>query len=211
MEVIIIRDKIYEIRGQRVMLDFDLAGLYEVPTKVLNQAVKRNAERFPEDFMFRITEEEWMRSQIVIGSEEGKIHIQTFDNQTTKHWSQIVTSSGQTLNSSQIVMSSNKNRGKSYLPYAFTEHGVAMLASVLRSEKAVKMSIEVVRAFIALKQFALRQNSVDAKLQQIEDRVGEHDVQLNAIYDAIENLLDEKVAQRKWQDRERIGFKKRRE
>ena len=211
MEVIIIRDKIYEIRGQRVMLDFDLAGLYGVETRTINQAVKRNIERFPEDFMFRITEEEWMRSQIVIASEEGKIHIQTFDNQTSKNGLTIVSNMKEGGIRSQSVITSSEKRRKGHLPYAFTEHGVTMLASVLRSEKAVKMSIEVVRAFIALKQFALRQNSVDAKLQQIEDRVGEHDVQLNAIYDAIENLLDEKVAQRKWQDRERIGFKKRRE
>jgi hypothetical protein len=205
------------------MLDFDLAGLYEVPTKVLNQAVKRNADRFPEDFMFRLTEEEWMRSQIVTASAKGLINIQIIDNQHSSksesgvqkvkiegpvpNWSQIVTSSED--NSSQIVMSSNKKRNKSHLPYAFTEHGVTMLASVLKSQKAVKMSIEVVRAFIALKQFAIEQNSIAIQFQEIRDRLGEHDVQLNAIYDAIENLLDEKAAQRHWEDRERIGFKKR--
>ena len=81
MEVIFIRDKIYEIRGQRVMLDFDLAALYEVPTKVLNQSVKRNAERFSEDFMFRLTKEEWMQSQFVTASQKGAINIQTPGNQ----------------------------------------------------------------------------------------------------------------------------------
>jgi hypothetical protein len=224
MEVIFIRDKIYEIRGQRVMLDFDLAGLYGVATKVLNQAVKRNAERFPEDFMFRLTEEEWMRSQIVTGSgKKGDINIQVLDGQPNKqgaNWSQFVTSSemegmrSQSViasggNSSQSVMSSEsrKNRGKSYLPYAFTEHGVTMLASVLRSENAVKMSIEVVRAFIALKQFAIEQSNWAVALQEVKDRLGEHDVQLNHIYDAIENLLDEKAGQRHWDERERIGFK----
>jgi len=210
MEVILIKDKIHEVRGQRVMLDFDLAGLYGVETRMLNQAVKRNADRFPEDFMFRLTEEEWMRSQIVISSpQKSSINIQTFDNQSgnksengvqkvkiegpVPNWSRIVTSSED--NSSQFVMSSKKNRGKSYLPYAFTEHGVTMLASVLKSQKAVKMSIEVVRAFIALKQFAIEQNSIAIQFQEIRDRLGEHDVQLNAIYDAIENLLDEKAAQ----------------
>jgi phage regulator Rha-like protein len=94
------------------------------------------------------------------------------------------------------------------IPYAFTEHGVSMLASVLRSEKAVQMSIAVVRAFIALKQYVIRQDSLSQQLQEIRDRLGEHDVQLNSIYDAIENLLDEKVAEKKWKDRERIGFKK---
>jgi len=208
------------------MLDFDLAALYEVPTKVLNQAVKRNAERFPENFMFRLTEAEWslMWSQIVTTSgKKGSINIQILDGQRNKkhpNWSQIVTSShqedmrsqnvtGSDKKSSQTVMSSRKNRGKSYLPYAFTEHGVTMLASVLKSNKAVKMSIEVVRAFIALKQFAIEQNNIAVQFQEIRDRLGEHDVQLNAIYDAIENLLDEKAAARHWEDRERIGFKSR--
>ena len=127
---------------------------------------------------------------------------------TDQVWSWM-TASGS--DSSQIVMSagSRKNRGKSYLPYAFTEHGVTMLASVLRSDKAVKMNIEVVRAFIALKQFAIEQNNIAIQFQEIRDRLGEHDVQLNAIYDAIENLLDEKAAARHWEDRERIGFKRR--
>jgi len=176
MEVILIKDKIHEVRGQRVMLDFDLAGLYEVPTKVLNQAVKRNADRFPEDFMFRLTEEEWMRSQFVTASSNSPINIQTFDNQfgnKPENGIQIVSNTGPTPMWSQIVTTSPQKRKKSYLPYAFTEHGVTMLASVLKSQKAVKMSIEV------------------------------------AIYDAIENLLDEKAAQRHWEDRERIGFKKR--
>ena len=102
---------------------------------------------------------------------------------------------------------SSKFRKKSYLPYAFTEHGVSMLASVLRSGKAVQMSIAVVRAFIALKQYVSRQDNLSQQLQEIRDRLGEHDVQLNSIYDAIENLLDEKVAEKKWKDRDRIGFK----
>jgi hypothetical protein len=151
------------------MLDFDLAELYGVETRVFNQAIKRNISRFPEDFMFQLTLEEW--------------------------------------NSSQIVTSSAKFRKKAALPYAFTEHGVSMLASVLRSEKAVQMSIAVVRAFIALKQYAIRQDGISQQLQEIRDRLGEHDVQLNSIYEAIENLLDEKVEQRNWEDRERIGFK----
>src|ERR1700679_4087588 len=110
-----IHQKIYEVRGQKVMLDFDLAELYEVETRVFNQAVKRNADRFPEDFMFRLTAEEWenwegwMSSQIVMTSEELADTTQTADNQTDG-------------NSSQFVMSSKKNRGKAYLPYAFTEH-----------------------------------------------------------------------------------------
>jgi signal recognition particle GTPase len=114
--------------------------------------------------------------------------------------------------SSQIVMSSGegnsrKKRAKAYLPYAFTEHGVSMLASVLKSEKAVRMSIAIVRAFIALKEFVSKQNAIDAQFQEIRDRLMEHDVQLSSIYDAIENLLDEKVNQKSWENRQRIGFK----
>jgi hypothetical protein len=213
MEVIFIRNKIYEIRGQRVMLDFDLAALYEVPTKALNQAVKRNAERFPEDFMFRLTEEEWMRSQFVTSSAKSAINIQTPGNQegvNKQNGIQIISNPPASPMRSQFVTASpNQKRNKGSLPYAFTEHGVTMLASVLRSENAVKMSIEVVRAFIALKQFAMQKSTIDTKFQQIEDRIGEHDVQLNHIYDAIENLLDEKAAQRHWEERERIGFKNR--
>ena len=120
-------------------------------------------------------------------------------------WSQIVTSSGVELESEKADL--KKHRSKRYLPYAFTEHGVSMLASVLRSEKAVQMSIAVVRAFIALKQYVVWQDGISPPLQEIRDRLGEHDVQLNSIYEAIENLLDEKVGQRNWEDRERIGFK----
>jgi signal recognition particle GTPase len=218
MDTNIIRGKIYEIRGQKVMLDFDLAELYGVETRVFNQAVKRNAERFPEDFMFRLTAEEWERY--------GAQDAQVLDDQTDGKSSQNVMSSGDTTEdaqtvdneltsmSSQIVMrssggrtNSRKKRAKAYLPYAFTEHGVSMLASVLKSEKAVRMSIAIVRAFIALKEFVSKQNAIDAQFQEIRDRLMEHDVQLSSIYDAIENLLDEKVNQKSWESRARIGFK----
>lgn len=110
----IIRSKIYEIRGQRVMLDRDLAELYQVETRTLNQAVKRNIERFPEDFMFQLSDDEWqiLKSQIVISS-----------------WG-----------------------GVRKLPYAFTEQGVAMLSSVLRSNTAIQVNINIMRAFIAIRQ-----------------------------------------------------------
>ena len=110
--------------------------------------------------------------------------------------------------SSQIVMTSISKRPKTAIPYAFTEHGVTMLASVLKSPKARKMNIAIVRAFIALRKLVLENNAVLEQLNQLKARLGEHDVQLNQIYDAIENLLDEKVDQKKWEERERIGFKK---
>lgn len=171
------------------MLDFDLAALYEVETKVLNQAIKRNIDRFPSDFMFRLTKKEWnlMRSQIA-------------------------TSSTEPGNSSQIVTSSRKHRGLAYLPYAFTEHGVTMLASVLRSKKAIKMNIAIVRAFIALKQFVLNYKDLASQINEIRHNVANHSDQLNQIYDAIENMMDEKEEKkhekRLWKERERIGFKK---
>ena len=112
----LIQSKIYEIRGQRVMLDFDLAELYQVETRVLNQAVKRNIDRFPEDFMFQVTADVW----VVI--------------------------------SSQFVMTSRNKRPKSALPLAFTEHGVVMLSSVLRSDIAVQTSVLITRAFVAMRQ-----------------------------------------------------------
>lgn len=218
MDTNIIRGKIYEIRGQKVMLDFDLAELYGVETRVFNQAVKRNADRFPEDFMFKLTPEEWEK----YGIQEAQV----VDDQTDENSSQIVMSSGDVtgdaqevdnesgMMSSQFVMTSSaggtnsrKKRAKAYLPYAFTEHGITMLASVLKSEKAVRMSIAIVRAFIALKEFVSKQNAIDAQFQEIRDRLMEHDVQLSSIYDAIENLLDEKVNQKSWEDRPRIGFK----
>jgi hypothetical protein len=217
MELQIIREKIYEIRGQKVMLDFDLAELYGVETRIFNQAVKRNINRFPEDFMFQLTAEEWNSSQIVMSLDT---EAEVTDNQRSKRMSQnVISSEGEKDASevidnqrserrSQFVTSSARFRKKAALPYAFTEHGVSMLASVLRSEKAVQMSIAVVRAFIALKQYVSRQDSLSQQLQEIRDRLGEHDVQLNSIYYAIENLLDEKVAEKKWKDRDRIGFRR---
>ena len=140
------------LRGQKVLLDFDLARLYGVSTKVLNQAVKRNADRFPEDFMFQLTtkEAESLRSQFV------------------------------TLKRGQNIK---------YRPYAFTEQGVAMLSSVLRSERAVKVNIAIMRAFVQLRE-ALETNSALArKFAELEQRVGKHDEEIGAIIDAIRQLM----------------------
>ncbi len=171
MEVTIIQQKIHEIRGQKVMLDFDLAILYEVPTKVLNQAVKRNIERFPSDFMFQLTREEYNSLR------------------------------------SQFVTLENKGAHSKYNSYAFTEHGVTMLASILKSDKAVKMNIEIVRAFIALRQYALHYRDLADEIQEIRQTVENHSEQLVKIYGAIETLLTEKEIQKSFSDRERIGFK----
>ena len=180
-----IQNRIYEIRGQRVMLDYDLASLYEVPTKALNQAVKRNSKRFPPDFMFRLTIKEWQDTR-----------------------SHFVTAWENTGMQSQNVTAYQSKRNTSVTPYAFIEQGVAMLSGVLNSDKAIEMHVAIMRAFVEINKIVLRQNDIKEQMKEIKERLGEHDVQLNQIYDAMENLLDEKAAQKKWEDREKIGFKK---
>ena len=182
-----IQNRIYELRGERVMLDFDLAALYEVPTKVLNQAVKRNNARFPKDFLFRLTAAEWqeMRSQFVTASD------------------------GSGILKSQIVTGSQSKRNTAITPYAFTEQGVAMLSGILNSERAIKMNIAIMRAFVEIRKVLLQESDLKEQLKLIKERMGEHDVQLSQIYDALENLLDDKAAERKWEERERIGFRKK--
>lgn len=175
MELQIIQTKIYELRGQKILLDFDLAELYDVETRVFNQAVKRNIENFPVDFMFRITSEEW-----------------------------------QNIASSQIVMIVKlpKNRMGKYLPYAFTEHGVTMLASILKSEKARKMNIAIVRAFIALRHFVLNYNELAFQIKEIKESLTDHDERLIEIYKALELLLTQKHEEVDFENRKRIGFNK---
>jgi hypothetical protein len=161
--------KIFNFRGHKVMLDSDLAALYEVETKVLNQAVKRNIGRFPLDFMFQLTtkEIENLKSRFV-----------------TSSWG-----------------------GRRKLPFAFSEQGVAMLSGVINSAKAVQMNIAIMRAFVEIRRTVINNKNIAGKLKALEERLGEHDVQLNQIYDAIENLMDKKVEQESWQERKRIGYK----
>jgi len=180
-----IQNRIYELRGQRVMLDRDLASLYETETKALNLAVKRNIKRFPEDFMFQLTKEEF---------ESLRFQIETLENSDKPLRLQIETSKGR--------------GGTRYLPYAFTEQGVAMLSGILNSDKAINMNIAIMRAFVKVREILLQENDFKSQLKEIKDKLGAHDAQLNQIYDAMENLIDEKASQRKWEDRERIGFKK---
>ncbi len=180
-----IQNRIYEIRGERVMLDKDLAILYETETKALNLAVKRNIKRFPVDFMFQLTKEEY---------EALRFQIETSEKSNNPLRLQTETSNGR--------------GGTRYLPYAFTEQGVAMLSGILNSDKAINMNIAIMRAFVEVRKVLLTSSDFKEQLKEIKERLGEHDAQLNQIYDAMENLLDEKAVQRKWNDRERIGFKK---
>ena len=154
-----VRNLIYDIRGQKVMLDFELAELYEVETRYLNQAVKRNIERFPSDFMFRLTSEEW---------EDFKV-------------------------TSQIVISP-LGGGRQYIPYAFTEQGVAMLSGVLRSQKAIEVNINIMRTFVNLRQWALDSKEFGQRLLDLEKYFIEHckdnDKDIKQIYEAIDLLMD---------------------
>jgi phage regulator Rha-like protein len=187
MEIIrSIQNRIYEIRGERVMLDRDLAALYETETKALNLAVKRNLKRFPQDFMFQLTKEEFEGLRFQIETLEDKDQPLRFQIETSK-----------------------SRGGTRYMPYAFTEQGIAMLSGVLHSDKAINMNIAIMRAFVEIRRIVFRQSDLREQLREVKEKLGEHDVQLNHIYDAMENLLDEKAAQRKWDERERIGFKRK--
>lgn len=179
MNLITIQNKIYQVNGVKIMLDFDLAELYEVETRVLNQAIKRNIDSFPEDFMFRLTKEEWedMSSQFV----------------TTNPSSQIV------------MMDLPKNRTGKYLPYAFTEHGVTMLASVLRSPKARKMNIAIVRAFVALRKTLLNIENLTSHIQELETK---YDKQFEDIFEAIQFLITDTNHPDSKPERVKIGYKK---
>lgn len=177
-----IQNRIYEIRGERVMLDRDLAILYEVETRILNQAVKRNIKRFPKDFMFQLTNQEY---------ESLRLQIETLDK------------SDHSLRSQIVILNTERGKHTKYLPYAFTEQGVAMLSGVLNSDKAISMNIAIMRAFVEIRRLIMQQNDI----REIWQRVSQHDAQLSEIYDAIENLLDKKAAERKWNERQRIGFK----
>ena len=186
-----IQNRIYEVRGVRVMLDFDLAALYQVETRVLKQAVRRNLDRFPEDFMFEVTEYEYnsliisLRSQFVISNDRG---------------------------------------GRRYMPYAFTEHGTIMLASLLRSDIAVQASIKITRAFVAMRNYIMSTRHIEAELSELRAKLKllEHSdeenleaindlsedmrSEISAIYEAIA-ALSVKVQPPTGQPRQKIGYK----
>jgi ORF6N domain-containing protein len=164
--------RICYVRGEKVLLDVDLAALYGVATKALNQAVRRNRDRFPDDFMFQLTTKEVLilRSQFVTSSSQGA------KDQAAG-------------NSSQIVMSSKRHGGRRYRPYVFTEQGVAMLSSVLNSDRAVKVNIAIMRAFVRLRQTLDANRELARKFSELERRVDKHDEEIAAILEAIRQLM----------------------
>jgi hypothetical protein len=162
-------NKIYLIRNEKVMLDSDLAALYGVETRRLNEQVKRNIERFPEDFMFRLTEAEFenLKSQIA-----------------TSNWG-----------------------GRRNLPYAFTEHGVLMLSSVLNSELAIKVNIQIMRVYTRIRNMLATHEDLLLKFEQVETRLANHDDQIMLILEYIKQFEDAKQEALEFKGRSRIGFK----
>ena len=173
MELKVLQTKIHEIRGSKVMLDFDLAILYEVETRTLNQTVKRNSMRFPIDFMFQLDKEEFenLKSQIV-----------------TSSWG-----------------------GSRKLPHAFTEQGIAMLSGLLNSEKAIKINIAIMRAFVEIRKMLSYQSGVSTQINELKNelelRLGEQDEQIIEIYNTLDSLLDKNEEEKYWNNRNKIGYK----
>jgi len=170
MELELIKNSILEIRGKKVILDMDLAKNYEVETRVLKQAVRRNIDRFPEDFMFTLTKEEW-----------------------------------NTLRSQIVMFKNGQGNFPKYLPFAFTEQGVAMLSAVLNSQSAIKTSIQIMRAFVMMRQWAMNYQELAERLDELEKLHGQR-------FDDIEQVLkyliqkDNQNAQQT--QRKQVGYKK---
>lgn len=159
---------ILQIRSHKVILDSDLAFLYDVEAKALNRAVRRNLKRFPEDFMFQLSEEEFDNLRCQIG---------------TSRWG-----------------------GRRYRPYAFTEQGVAMLSSVLHSDRAIQVNVEIMRAFVRLRQLLASHGELARKLETLERRMVEHDKQFAVVFEAIRQLMEGDVAIKEEPPKERMGY-----
>jgi len=168
MEITQIHQKIYEIRGQKVMLDRDLSKLYQVETKYLNLVVKRNFERFPSDFMFQLSIEEWEVLRLQIETSKGK-------------------------------------GGTRYLPYAFSEQGIAMLSGLLNSQVAIQVNIMIMRTFVQIRQFALSHIELSTQLKQLEQK---YDKQFDDIFEVINYLLKKDSLEKQIKKRGKIGYKK---
>jgi hypothetical protein len=165
----IVISKIFIVREKKVMIDADLAELYAVPTKRLNEQVKRNIKRFPEDFMFQLNQEEKQ------GLTVGHTHL-------------------------------NKLKYSPNLPFAFTEHGAVMLASVLNSERAIEVNVQIVRIFTKLREMVLTNKDILLKLEQIERKVGQHDDDIKLIFDYLKELLNPPTKPMR-----KIGFRHKKE
>jgi hypothetical protein len=165
-----ISNKIYFIRNQKVMLDSDLASLYDVETRTLNQAVKRNISRFPADFMFQLTENEYnsLRSQIVI-------------------------------------LKKGRGEHQKYLPFAFTEHGILMLSSILKSDKAIQTNIQIMRIFTKVRQMLQDTTEIKVDILQIQKKLENHDKNIELVFSYLDELTEKKENE---SERVKIGYKK---
>jgi len=168
----LIEDTILLIRGKRVILDHDLAKLYGVATKVLNQAVRRNLDRFPEDFMFQLTKAE------------------------TEEWQRL-----KPLRSQIVILNKTRGTNIKYQPYAFTEHGILMLSSVLKSQRAVEVNIQIMRTFVRLRQMLVSNETLIERLDKLEE---DYDENFRIVFRAIRQLMNPKAVKRK-----PIGFRPR--
>jgi len=172
-----IESVIQTVRGEKIMLDADLARIYGVTTKRLNEQVKRNLDRFPSDFVFRLTQREWKRLA-------GRI-----------------ANSDRPENRSQIATGSQRHRDPRFPPYAFTEHGAIMAANVLNSARAVQMSVFVVRAFVRLRQMIATHKEMTSKLAELERKVASHDSHISSLFEAIRRLMTQPEPRKR-----KIGF-----
>ncbi|MBK5207180.1 MAG: ORF6N domain-containing protein [Polaromonas sp.] len=190
---------VFLVRGEKVLLDADLAMLYGVETGALNRAVKRNIERFPADFMLQLTPQEWENLKCQIGISSASTSA----------------SASKASNSSQTVMSGSKNKplksqivissahgGRRAIPYAFTEQGVAMLSSVLRSQRAVEVNIAIMRTFVQLRRLMDSNRDLARRIEAMEMR---YDEQFSAVFDAIKQLISDDQAKKSKPNRA-IGF-----
>lgn len=179
MELSLIQNKIYEIRGFKVMLDFDLAEMYQVETKNLNLSVKRNIKRFPEDFMFQLTKEEW--------------------------------------NSLRLQIETSKRGGRRYMPFAFTEQGVAMLSGLLNSDIAIEVNINIMRAFVTIRNYLINQVTPSKELEELRIRIEDledydrlHDTAIADLYSSL-TALAEKIADKPKNTHNPVGYVKPKE
>lgn len=165
----LIERRIYLIRGEKVMLDEDLAELYQVETKMLNRAVKRNLDRFPQDFMFELSKEEYESLRYQIGTSKGK-------------------------------------GGRRYIPYAFTEQGIAMLSSVLNSKRAIQVNIAIMRAFVQFRKLMADNEKLARQVAELEKTTSKHSIEITSIFEAIKKLIKAQVPIDE-PNKKRIGFR----
>lgn len=186
MELELIQNRIFTVRGHRVMLDFHLAEMYEVLTKNLNLAVKRNARRFPSDFMFQLSKDEWDSIMRLQNETASTLRLQNETLDTEK--------------SLRLQIETSKGRGGTrYLPYAFTEQGLAMLSGILNSDKAIDVNVAIMRAFVMLRKMALQHKDIIDRIDLLESK---YDEQFVEVFQALKYLLEPPQP-----EREPIGFK----